>query len=91
MIEKSEQGWHFCFHKYVCKTAREIEWVMEYMVLSGHAWCKWVIIFKDLFTDIKESSRKKNVEAAVEVGIVGLRFKNADKLREDLSLAGIDV
>ena len=33
----------------------------------------------------------KNVEAAIAVGIVGLHFKNAETLRRDLSLMGIDV
>ncbi|KAF4350245.1 flavin mononucleotide hydrolase 1, chloroplatic-like [Cannabis sativa] len=35
--------------------------------------------------------RMKNVEAAIAVGIVGLHFKNAETLRQDLSLMGIDV
>lgn len=35
--------------------------------------------------------RLKNVEAAVEAGIVGLQFKNADLLRRDLSLLGIEI
>ncbi|PON45500.1 HAD hydrolase, subfamily IA [Parasponia andersonii] len=35
--------------------------------------------------------RMKNVEAAIAVGIVGLHFKNAETLRRDLSLMGIDV
>lgn len=33
----------------------------------------------------------KNVQAAIGVGIVGLQFKNAETLRQDLSLVGIDV
>ena len=33
----------------------------------------------------------KNVEAAIAVGIVGLHFKNADKLGQDLSMMGVDV
>jgi hypothetical protein len=36
-------------------------------------------------------SRLRNVEAAVEVGIVGLHFKNADMLRQDLSSMRIDI
>lgn len=35
--------------------------------------------------------RMRNVEAAKEVGIVGLQFKNAEILRQDLSLLGIDI
>ncbi|XP_031249835.1 flavin mononucleotide hydrolase 1, chloroplatic-like isoform X2 [Pistacia vera] len=35
--------------------------------------------------------RLKNVEAATEVGIVGLQFKGADFLRRDLSQMGINV
>ncbi|XP_034683598.1 flavin mononucleotide hydrolase 1, chloroplatic [Vitis riparia] len=35
--------------------------------------------------------RMRNVEAAKDVGIVGLHFKNADSLRQDLSLLGIDI
>lgn len=35
--------------------------------------------------------RIRNVEAAVEVGIVGLHFKNANLLRDDLSQMGIDI
>lgn len=31
----------------------------------------------------------KNVEAAKEAGIIGLQFKNADLLKQDLSLLGI--
>ncbi|KAI6695505.1 hypothetical protein NL676_023215 [Syzygium grande] len=34
--------------------------------------------------------RVRNVEAALEVGIVGIRFKSADLLRHDLSEIGID-
>ncbi|CAH1446528.1 unnamed protein product [Lactuca virosa] len=33
--------------------------------------------------------RMKNVEAAKEAGIIGLQFKNADLLKQDLSLLGI--
>ncbi|XP_008441879.1 flavin mononucleotide hydrolase 1, chloroplatic-like isoform X1 [Cucumis melo] len=35
--------------------------------------------------------RKKNVEAAKEVGINGLHFKNADLLLKDLCLLGLDI
>ncbi|OWM72331.1 hypothetical protein CDL15_Pgr018216 [Punica granatum] len=35
--------------------------------------------------------RLKNVEAALEVGIVGLQFKSVDQLRKDLCLLGIDI
>ncbi|KAL5769708.1 hypothetical protein ACOSP7_013862 [Xanthoceras sorbifolium] len=35
--------------------------------------------------------RLKNIEAAVEVGLVGLHFKNADLLRNDLSQMGINI
>ncbi|KAL9426925.1 hypothetical protein AB3S75_033663 [Citrus x aurantiifolia] len=35
--------------------------------------------------------RIRNVEAAVEVGIVGLHFKNANLLRDDLSQMGINI
>ncbi|KAJ1443546.1 HAD-like superfamily [Sesbania bispinosa] len=35
--------------------------------------------------------RQKNVEAAVEVGIRGVQFKNVNLLREELSLMGIDI
>uniref|UniRef100_A0A5B7ATH9 Uncharacterized protein n=1 Tax=Davidia involucrata TaxID=16924 RepID=A0A5B7ATH9_DAVIN len=35
--------------------------------------------------------RMKNVEAAIDAGIVGLLFKNADLLHHDLSLLGIDI
>lgn len=35
--------------------------------------------------------RLKNVEGAVSVGMVGLQFKGADALRQDLSLLGINV
>ncbi|XP_030970789.1 flavin mononucleotide hydrolase 1, chloroplatic isoform X4 [Quercus lobata] len=35
--------------------------------------------------------RLRNVEAAVEVGIIGLHFKNAHLLRQDLSSKGIDI
>ncbi|KAF5732143.1 hypothetical protein HS088_TW18G00833 [Tripterygium wilfordii] len=34
--------------------------------------------------------RLRNVEAAVEVGMVGLQFKNVDLLRQDLSKLGIE-
>lgn len=36
-------------------------------------------------------NRLKNVEAASEVGIVGLQFKSVDQLRQDLSHLGIDI
>ncbi|XP_050142659.1 flavin mononucleotide hydrolase 1, chloroplatic-like isoform X1 [Malus sylvestris] len=35
--------------------------------------------------------RIRNVEEAKEVGMIGLHFKNADSLRQDLSLMGIDI
>ncbi|XP_059317503.1 flavin mononucleotide hydrolase 1, chloroplatic isoform X1 [Lycium ferocissimum] len=35
--------------------------------------------------------RMKNVEAAIELGLKGLQFKNADLLRKDLSLLGVDL
>lgn len=35
--------------------------------------------------------RKKNVEAAKEVGIVGLHFRSADLLLQDLCLLGLDI
>ncbi|XP_057962991.1 flavin mononucleotide hydrolase 1, chloroplatic isoform X2 [Malania oleifera] len=35
--------------------------------------------------------RIKNVEVAVDVGIIGLHFKNAYSLCQDLSLLGIDI
>ncbi|KAK2994732.1 hypothetical protein RJ640_002538 [Escallonia rubra] len=35
--------------------------------------------------------RMKNVEAAINAGMAGLQFKNADLLRQDLSLLGVDV
>ncbi|CAL5192775.1 unnamed protein product [Lathyrus oleraceus] len=35
--------------------------------------------------------RQKNVEAAAEVGIKGVHFKNVDLLREELSLMGVDI
>lgn len=35
--------------------------------------------------------RMRNVEAAKEVGIVGLQFQSAEILRRDLSLLGVDV
>ncbi|KAM0992483.1 hypothetical protein ACFX13_010888 [Malus domestica] len=35
--------------------------------------------------------RMRNVEAAKEVGIVGLHFKNAESLRQDLLSMGIDI
>ncbi|KNA16317.1 hypothetical protein SOVF_090270 [Spinacia oleracea] len=35
--------------------------------------------------------RIKNVEGAVSVGMVGLQFKGADELRQDLSLLGINI
>ncbi|XP_047335022.1 flavin mononucleotide hydrolase 1, chloroplatic [Impatiens glandulifera] len=35
--------------------------------------------------------RKKNVEGAEGVGIVGLHFKNADLLRKDLQLLGVNI
>ncbi|WJX77434.1 Flavin mononucleotide hydrolase 1, chloroplatic [Trifolium repens] len=35
--------------------------------------------------------RLKNVEAAIEVGIKGVHFKNVDLLRKELSLMGIDI
>ncbi|KAK9293031.1 hypothetical protein L1049_021015 [Liquidambar formosana] len=35
--------------------------------------------------------RLRNVEAAVEAGIIGLHFKNADLLRQDLSILGIEI
>ncbi|CAN6725013.1 unnamed protein product [Malus baccata var. baccata] len=35
--------------------------------------------------------RIRNVEAAKEVGMIGLHFKNADSLRQDFSLMGIDI
>ncbi|KAK7243282.1 hypothetical protein RIF29_38075 [Crotalaria pallida] len=35
--------------------------------------------------------RQKNVEAAIEVGIKGVHFKNDNLLREELSLMGIDI
>lgn len=36
-------------------------------------------------------SRMENVEAARAVGIVGVQFKNADSLRQDLSQIGVDA
>ncbi|XP_059628681.1 flavin mononucleotide hydrolase 1, chloroplatic [Cornus florida] len=35
--------------------------------------------------------RMQNVEAAIDAGIIGLQFKNADLLRQDLSRLGIDM
>lgn len=35
--------------------------------------------------------RVRNVDAATKVGIIGLQFKNANLLRQDLSLLGIDI
>ncbi|KAL4328229.1 hypothetical protein AHAS_Ahas13G0179200 [Arachis hypogaea] len=35
--------------------------------------------------------RKKNVEAAIEVGIKGVHFKSVDLLCEELSLMGIEI
>lgn len=35
--------------------------------------------------------RVKNVEAAIEVGIRGIHFKNTNSLREELSVMGIDI
>ncbi|WMV31649.1 hypothetical protein MTR67_025034 [Solanum verrucosum] len=35
--------------------------------------------------------RMGNVEAAIELGLKGLQFKNADLLRKDLSLLGVDI
>ncbi|KAK7340344.1 hypothetical protein VNO77_21046 [Canavalia gladiata] len=35
--------------------------------------------------------RQKNVEAAIEVGIKGVHFKNVNLLREELSLMGVDI
>ncbi|XP_038889795.1 flavin mononucleotide hydrolase 1, chloroplatic [Benincasa hispida] len=35
--------------------------------------------------------RKKNVEAAKEVGIIGLHFRSADLLFQDLCLLGLDI
>ncbi|CAH9051883.1 unnamed protein product [Cuscuta europaea] len=35
--------------------------------------------------------RLRNVEAAIEAGIKGLQFKNADVLRKDLLLLGVDI
>ncbi|KAL3523337.1 hypothetical protein ACH5RR_016171 [Cinchona calisaya] len=35
--------------------------------------------------------RMKNVEAAIEAGFKGIQFKNADLLRKDLSIYGIDI
>ncbi|KAK4353593.1 hypothetical protein RND71_025787 [Anisodus tanguticus] len=35
--------------------------------------------------------RMKNVEAAIELELKGLQFKNADLLRKDLSLFGVDI
>ncbi|KAI9078403.1 hypothetical protein K1719_039622 [Acacia pycnantha] len=35
--------------------------------------------------------RMKNVEAAIELGIRGIHFKNANALREELHLMGIDI
>lgn len=34
--------------------------------------------------------RMKNVEAAMDAGIVGIQFKNVTSLRQDLALLGID-
>lgn len=34
-------------------------------------------------------NRLKNIEAAKEAGIIGIQFKNADSLQQDLSLLGI--
>ncbi|GMH25926.1 hypothetical protein Nepgr_027769 [Nepenthes gracilis] len=34
--------------------------------------------------------RMKNVEAATDAGMVGIHFKNAELLRQDLSLLGLD-
>ena len=33
----------------------------------------------------------KNVEAAVHAGIIGLQFKGADVLRQDLSRLGVNI
>nr|CAD1819965.1 unnamed protein product [Ananas comosus var. bracteatus] len=35
--------------------------------------------------------RKTNVEAAINVGMVGLHFKSSDSLKQDLALLGIEV
>lgn len=37
------------------------------------------------------SDRIQNVDAATKAGLVGLHFKNANLLRQDLSLLGISV
>lgn len=36
-------------------------------------------------------NRLKNIEAAKEAGIIGIQFKNADLLLQDLSLLGITL
>ena len=33
----------------------------------------------------------KNVEAAIEAGFTGIQFKNADLLRKDLLIHGIEI
>ncbi|KAK9919263.1 hypothetical protein M0R45_027872 [Rubus argutus] len=52
-------------------------------------------VVRDLKVDaascIFVDDRMRNVEAAKEVGIVGLHFKNVDLLRQDLSLMGIVI
>lgn len=38
-----------------------------------------------------ELCRIQNVDAAIQAGLVGLHFKNANLLRQDFSLLGISV
>lgn len=43
------------------------------------------------FSILGFGGRKKNIDGAVNAGLVGLQFKSADMLRQDLSLLGVDV
>lgn len=45
-----------------------------------------------MLTDLMVNfNRIQNVDAAIKAGLVGLHFKNANLLRQDLSLLGIPV
>lgn len=58
-----------------------------------YSWLYWFCLLKRPSNNVASwlHPRMRNVEAAKEVGIVGLHFKNVDLLRQDLSLMGIVI
>ncbi|XP_054801812.1 flavin mononucleotide hydrolase 1, chloroplatic isoform X1 [Prosopis cineraria] len=73
-------SWTFCS----CKNGKRKPDPEFYMEVLGH-------LKVDPSNCIFMDDRMKNVEVATELGIRGIHFKNANALREELYLMGIDI